>query len=264
MRTVPPGAEIKLDGKPSGKSDHLFVVPPGVSKMTVEVALDGYEAEQKEVEIRGGRITRVVLELDALPSSERVPQSLSPLPPKKIAPMVIPKNVVILSHVGDAPRDKGDIRSLGGSGHAIAFERPDAAKYLCAVQLFAVRYGLPKPPDEDFHLYLLDEKMKILKDFPYHYGTIPRKGGLRWHTLPILPTETPKRFFIAFSFNPHETKGIYLGIDKNVKEVHSYVGLPDEGYEKVTEGYDWMVRACLVPKADLTAEEDPFADQFPE
>jgi hypothetical protein len=264
VRTVPPGAEIKLDGKPSGRSDHLFVVPPGVSKMTVVVALDGYESEQKEVEIRGGRITRVVLELDALPSSEHGSQVASSRPPNKIASMAIPKNVAILSHVGDAPGDKGDVRSLAGSGHAIRFERSDAAKYLCAVQIFAGRYGLPTPPDEDFHVYLLDENMKILKDFPYPYGTIPRKGGLRWHTLPIPPTETPKRFFIALSFNPHETKGIYLGIDKSVKEVHSYTGLPGEGYEKVTDGYDWMVRACLVPKAELPAEENPFADQFTE
>lgn len=291
VKTVPSGANVKLDGKRSGTSDRLFVVPPGVAKMTVEVALDGFETERREVTIDGGRITRVTFELDAL--SEPSPFSDSPetLSPAKATtagpttiqlggviyrsspsaatsraagPMVIPKNVVILSHVGDAPRDKGDMRSLGGSGHAIAFERPDSAKYLCAVQVFAGRYGLPTPPDEDFHVYVLDQDMKVLKDFPYPYGTIPRKGGMRWHTLPIPPVETPKRFFIALSFNPHETKGVYLGIDKNVKEVHSYVGLPDEGYEKVTDGYDWMVRACLVPKADLPAEENPFADQFPE
>ena len=54
------------------------------------------------------------------------------------------------------------------------------------------------------------------------------------------------------SFNPHATKGIYLGIDKNVKDTHSYVGLPDQGYEQVTDLYDWMVRAYLVP--------NPFAE----
>jgi RNA polymerase sigma-70 factor (ECF subfamily) len=67
IRTIPPGAEIRLNGKQRGFSDHLFRVPPGVRKMTLEVELDGHFPKQQEVEIRGGWITRVVLELEARP-----------------------------------------------------------------------------------------------------------------------------------------------------------------------------------------------------
>jgi hypothetical protein len=61
VRTTPPGAEVRLDGRPAGKSDDLFVVPADVQKMTIEVQLDGHYPERQEVQIRGGRITRVEL-----------------------------------------------------------------------------------------------------------------------------------------------------------------------------------------------------------
>ncbi len=32
VRTIPPGADIKLDGQSRGTSDRLFKVPPGVRK----------------------------------------------------------------------------------------------------------------------------------------------------------------------------------------------------------------------------------------
>ena len=69
IRTVPPGAEVKLDGKPAGKSDQLFVVPPGVTKMTIDVELDEHFPEKQEVEVRGGRITRVELKLKKRPAA---------------------------------------------------------------------------------------------------------------------------------------------------------------------------------------------------
>ncbi|MGO9115084.1 MAG: LamG-like jellyroll fold domain-containing protein [Thermoguttaceae bacterium] len=63
VRTIPPGAEVRLDGKPAGKSDDLFMVPAGVQKMTIEVELDGHYPERQEVQIGGGRITRVELKM---------------------------------------------------------------------------------------------------------------------------------------------------------------------------------------------------------
>lgn len=60
VKTVPPGAEVTLDGKPLGPSDGLFIVPPGVSSVKVE--LTGQEPRVQQVEIVAGRITR--LELD--------------------------------------------------------------------------------------------------------------------------------------------------------------------------------------------------------
>jgi len=157
----------------------------------------------------------------------------------------IPKNAVRLTYAGDTSKD---YRSLGASGQAVLFERPEKLSFVEAVQIFAARYGYPQPPAEDFHLYLLNDKFQILKDLPYPYGMIERiteSGELRWYTLLTPSIEVPKRFYVALSFNPHQTKGIYLGLDKNVKQAHSFMGLPDSGFQPVKETADWMVRVYM-------------------
>ena len=55
-----------------------------------------------------------------------------------------------LSHVGDKSDDK---RSLADSGHAVVFDRPEKRGRSWRSQIYASRYGLPKPPDEDFHVW---------------------------------------------------------------------------------------------------------------
>jgi hypothetical protein len=154
----------------------------------------------------------------------------------------VTKGVVELGYVGETSEDK---RSIGGGGHAIAFDRPRDAKYLRAIRIYASRYGMPQPPNEDFHVYVLNKDQKVLRDFLFPYSLIAR-GPMRWYTLEVPPTEVPEHFQVALAFNPHQTKGIYLGLDKGVKESHSYVGLPGEGFDPVAETYDWMVRARLV------------------
>jgi len=151
------------------------------------------------------------------------------------------ENVVRLGYVGKSSPDK---RSLGDSGHAIAFQRPADAKYLGGIQIYASRYGLPKPPAEDFRVYVLDKDQQVVKTFLFPYSLIER-GAMRWCTLYVPPTEVPEQFQIALSFDPQQTKGIYLGLDRNVERSHSYVGLPDTGFEPVVEKYDWMVRAAV-------------------
>jgi hypothetical protein len=154
---------------------------------------------------------------------------------------LVPPNAVQIGYVDNTAEGK---RSLGGSGHAVMFERPDTVRYIEAVQIVASRYGTPTPPKEDFHMYVLDEEQQILADFPCPYSMIER-SGLRWYTLGTASIEVPKRFYIAFSFNPHRTKGIYLGLDESVEQSHSYTGLPGRGFENVGESYDWMVRPYL-------------------
>jgi hypothetical protein len=62
VRTAPPGAAVRLNGKEEGTAPGLFVVPPGVTKMTVEVELEGAK-DSRVIEVRGGKITRVEFEL---------------------------------------------------------------------------------------------------------------------------------------------------------------------------------------------------------
>ena len=57
VRTTPPGASILLDGKELGTSDGLFLVPPGVRKITLEMI--GYDPEAQTVDVKEGWITRV-------------------------------------------------------------------------------------------------------------------------------------------------------------------------------------------------------------
>ncbi len=151
------------------------------------------------------------------------------------------KGVVQLGYVGDT---SGDKRSIAGSGHAVAFDRPEKAKYLSAAQIYASRYGFPQPPKEDFHVYVLDKDKKVLHDSRFPYGKIPR-GPMRWYRLDMPSVEVPEHFYVALSFNPEQTKGIYLGLDKNVKQSHSFTGLPQDGFEPLDNRSDWMIRVDL-------------------
>jgi hypothetical protein len=154
----------------------------------------------------------------------------------------IPKNAVQLSHVDNSAEGK---RSIAGSGHAVEFKRPANVKSVVAVEIFGSRYGYPQAPREDFHVYLLDEKQKIIKDLPFPYATVER-GQERWYALSVPRVAVPERFFVAVAFNPEQTKGVYLGIDQDVKESHSYTGLPKRGFQSFSDG-DWMIRAYLAP-----------------
>jgi RNA polymerase sigma-70 factor (ECF subfamily) len=64
IRTVPPGASIKINGKSAGKSDRLleFQAPAGAKKVVIEVELDD-RIDRKEIIIRGGEINRVEFDL---------------------------------------------------------------------------------------------------------------------------------------------------------------------------------------------------------
>lgn len=138
-------------------------------------------------------------------------------------------------------------KSLGASGHAVAFKRPANATWVEAVEIFASRYGHPEPPKESFHVYVLNNDRQVLADVPIPYETIKREA-VTWYTLRTPSIEVPEEFLIGLAFNPAERKGIYLSYDKNVEKSHSLVGLPDEGYEPVTEKYDWMVRVQMAAK----------------
>ncbi len=218
VKTVPTGATIALDGKTLGRSDGLFDIAAGAHRLTLQ--LDGYILVERSIEAADGEITRVEAELKKQSDEETT-----------------------LSYVGDSSNDQ---RSFVDSGYAVAFKRPAGARSIVAVKLFAARYGNPEPPDENFHVYLLDQDKKVLEQFAVPYSKIER-GELRWHTIELPATEIPEKFFVAVWFNAEATKGVYLGMDKNVSTTHSYIGLPDQGYRKAESNYEWMIRAVVSP-----------------
>jgi len=146
--------------------------------------------------------------------------------------------------------------SINGSGHAVLFERPDDARAVEAVEIYASRYGTPEPPKEDFHIYILNDKLQVLADLPFPYSMISR-GDMQWYKFKIPSVEVTKKFAVALSFNPHRTKGVYLGFDKDVDETHSLIGLPDKGFDKPREKYDWMVKVHLSKQASSGKDGSP-------
>jgi RNA polymerase sigma-70 factor (ECF subfamily) len=156
----------------------------------------------------------------------------------------LPDNAVRLSHVDNSAEGK---QSYAGTGFAVRFERPEEVGRVVAIELFCSRYGLPQPPDEDFHIYLLDADQKLIKDFPFPYAQMER-GQERWYTFRIDAIEVPKTFFVGLWFNAHQTKGVYVGKDTDVHESHSYTGTPEQGYQPVEGKMDWMVRVVAAPQ----------------
>jgi hypothetical protein len=175
-----------------------------------------------------------------------------------------------LSHVDDSAEGQ---RAVGASGHAVEFERPEDGRFVEAVEVFASRYGYPKAPRENFHVYILDDKRQALADVPVPYGTIERAQA-KWYLLRTPSVEVTERFVVALDFNCGRTKGVRVGVDQSVEESHSLTGLPETGFEQVKEPWDWMVRAVVSGKptgkkgivrlADrkAAAAADPFAESI--
>ncbi|MHC4675343.1 MAG: SUMF1/EgtB/PvdO family nonheme iron enzyme, partial [Planctomycetota bacterium] len=189
---------------------------------------------------------KVEPETRGLPRDSRMPQSHGPRP--SVAPphqqKPFPKGTTLKHDDGTADGK----RSLAASGHAVAFERPQNTRFVEAVQIFASRYGHQQPPQEDFHLYLIDSKRQILTDLRYPYSMIER-GDLKWYTLRTPSIEVAEGYFkVALAFNPHQTKGIYLGLDETGEHTRSFTGLPDIGYDMLDGGYNWMIRVHLTQK----------------
>ncbi|MBN1591013.1 MAG: hypothetical protein JW888_15980 [Pirellulales bacterium] len=245
VRTIPPGAQIKLDDERLlGPSDGLFLVPSGVRKLTIE--MDGYNTEIRHVNAQEGWVTRVeLIKLEKSKPAEK-PWTSQPLPPPRPA-----SPTKVLSY-GDGTAE-GE-RSLGGSGHLIKFDlgKDSAVNQVVGLELFGSRYGDPEPPREDFHVYLLDDKNEVIKELRYPYSKLKREQ--RWYAFDVPPTTVTSRFSVALSFNPHRTKGFLLGYDTDIDASHSYTGLLARGFATVPKKYDWMVRARMASGRPEAAE----------
>jgi RNA polymerase sigma-70 factor (ECF subfamily) len=130
--------------------------------------------------------------------------------------------------------------SIAGGGHAVRFEAPGGDWYLTAVRVHGSRYGSPRPPDEDFQVYLCDEDFKQIAAFPFPYATFER-GPPKWYTLEVKPTKVPARFIVCVAFNPTQRKGVFVS-RSGAAGAHSLVGLPGAPGRPLAQG-EWMIRA---------------------
>ncbi|MGB2819608.1 MAG: hypothetical protein WBF17_01400 [Phycisphaerae bacterium] len=146
---------------------------------------------------------------------------------------------VELAHDDGKPADK---KSIAGGGHAVRFDAKGTDWYLTAVRIHGSRYGHPRPPKEDFHVYLCDADFKQIADFPAPYARFAR-GEPRWVTVEVTPTQVPPKFIVCVGFNPTGTKGVFVSRDAEA-EGDCLIGLPTAGGQAFREG-DWLIRADL-------------------
>jgi len=135
-------------------------------------------------------------------------------------------------------------QSIAGSGHAVLFQRPEENRLIDRIDVFGSRYGRPKPPDEDFTIYICDEDFNPVHEFSHPYGLFKR-GENQWFQIQIDPVRVPHRFYVCLSFNPTSTKGVYVAYDQSVARSHSRTGLPYTHVNDVKKKYDWMIRVHL-------------------
>jgi len=139
-------------------------------------------------------------------------------------------------------------RSIGGGGHLVFYDVGADGRWLNAIEMFGSRYGGAEPPDEDFHLYIVDIERTILAEVALPYSLWER-GEEYWRDLPIPPMQVPRQFGIGLTFNAEQTKGVFVGIDNG--RSYSYSWVPG-GEGTPTEDFNWMIRA--------TVEDEPFGD----
>jgi len=137
------------------------------------------------------------------------------------------------------PSDK---RSIAGGGHAVRCSAGGAGWYLTSVKIYGSRYGYPRPPREDFHIWVCDVDFKTIAEFPFPYAKFARKGP-KWVKLTIRPTEVPAEFIICVGFNPTATKGVFVHHDRE-SGGNSLTGLPGRPGREFTRG-DWLIRATI-------------------
>jgi RNA polymerase sigma factor (sigma-70 family) len=141
-------------------------------------------------------------------------------------------------------------RSIAGGGHAVRFEAPGEGWTLTAVKVHGSRYGYPRPPQEDFKVFLCDEKFQPIAEFAFPYSKFER-GEPKWVTLEVKPTQLPKTFILGVDFDPAQTKGVYVSHDKEGSG-RSFVGLPKEEPRPFKQG-DWLIRAKVAPGKTSTS-----------
>ncbi len=133
-------------------------------------------------------------------------------------------------------------QSIAGSGHAVRFRVASDSQYLTSVRIHGRRYGSPRPPKEDFHVWLCDKDFNEIADFPFPYSKFPR-GPAEWVSLGVKPTQVPREFIVCVGFNPTATKGVFVSRDDQ-SSGSSLTGVPGRPARVYDQG-DWLIRATL-------------------
>ncbi len=188
VETSPPGAAIKLDGKPNGSAPKVFLVPPETRKMIVEVELDGHAAERREVTIQGGRVTRIEFLLQPQHNETAAAAGLHETAGDKSADAQPPLAIVAQAAIASSTNlrsgeGKGTYRTYSGSGKLVQeinfhvfFDKPK-----CNLTLtYGLRYGGldgPKNPHQDERRVIVsDGSLLLVGHYGKNYGPVGASG----------------------------------------------------------------------------------------
>ncbi|OJW22589.1 MAG: hypothetical protein BGO49_00985 [Planctomycetales bacterium 71-10] len=232
----------------ASRASLAFVHAPSTAATLAPAAVHLAQGALKTMSIRRSATTLATLFLTGSLSlgtlwARNGAQEASKPPASKPAPAAKKSEPAELSHDDGKPAGR---RSIAGGGHAVKFDAPDDSSTLVKVKVHGARYGAPRPPREDFVVYLCDEKFQKLAEFPFRYEKFER-GEPKWVTLDLKPTKLPKTFYLGVDFDPTQTKGVYVSHDaKGSGSGRSVVGLPGEEPQPFDKG-DWLIRAVVKP-----------------
>lgn len=115
----PPGAEVRLDGRPRGRTPFHIVLPPGTYEL--RLALDGHEPVADEVELAAAasRTFDVVLRPARPPAAAAAPSPGPPAAPDLAAPPPAAAGPSLAAPVGP-PREKRRVYTWIAAGAAVA------------------------------------------------------------------------------------------------------------------------------------------------
>ncbi len=127
-----------------------------------------------------------------------------------IAAVVFATSVVLSAQTGSDNLMYGDgkpdgKKSLGGSGEMIKFSLPTGKEKVKGIKIHGSRYGYPKPPDEDFLVYILSEDMTEIVHTEKAPYKLFERGENKWVEVKFKkPVEAPATFWVALDFKAHK------------------------------------------------------------
>jgi len=139
-------------------------------------------------------------------------------------------------------------KSLGGNGEMIKFtlpSGPELMKKMKGLRIHGSRYGHPKPPKEDFYIFIMNEESEVVHTETAAYSLFDR-GEQEWVKVRFKkPVSVPTTFWVVLDFKAHQNKGVYVSYDTSTGGENSKIGLPGKEPRAVDFKGDWMIQVDL-------------------
>ena len=142
--------------------------------------------------------------------------------------------------------------SITGSGHAVAFRRPESHGKVVELRIFGSRYGGDEAGRVPFAIHLCNEDFAELHRVEGDRSLFPKakrdaegRNIHEWVRIPIPRLEVPERFYVCVVFRPTSREGVFMAYDTDVRKSHSRRALPGSHLRDPAHPLDWMIRVGL-------------------